>query len=96
MTQGANGALTTKEREDERSGKGGGAVFTVGGAGGLPARAGGDDPAEAAGRYKTVTKTFSNLEEEIQIPNSSVADRSDPASPYASMCCWSAPAGGTP
>ena len=53
-------------------------------------------PAEAAGRYKTVTKTFSNLEEGIQIPNSSVADRSGPASPYASTYSWSAPAGGTP
>jgi hypothetical protein len=40
-------------------------------------------PAEAAGRYKTVTKTFSNLEG-IQTLNSSIADRSGPASPYPS------------
>ena len=40
-------------------------------------------PAEAAGRYKTVTKTFSNVEG-IQTPDSSIADNSGPASLYPS------------
>jgi hypothetical protein len=40
-------------------------------------------PAEAAGRYKTVTKTYSNLGG-IQTPDSSIADRIGPASPYPS------------
>ncbi len=47
-------------------------------------------PAEAAGRYKTVTKTFSNLEG-IQTPNSSITDRSGPASPYPSALSVAGP-----
>ncbi len=81
MPQGANGARTTKERQVERSNKDRGAVFT--GAGGVPDRAGGDEPSGGGGQVQDSNQDDLQPRGDTD-PNSSIADRSSLASPYAS------------